>query len=187
MPGCPLFGTLPKRRQGWQNFGICFLVAASPNITCLVIARGNSQTQVPTQTWLKKCDNYLIVKFNRTKGAKKVQHGKKSWTVSAESGWSALCQTFQLLPRPVQWLIIVPESVLVVVENLKRLVRNRDWNDVAYIGHAQRHYMGEYNALSAGILLSNASISLLLDRFPDKSACSSSGRYWNNEDVYLGM
>lgn len=108
--------------------------------------------------------------------------------MGAESGWSALCQTFHLLPRPIEWLIIVPDSVLVVTENLKKFVRDRDWKGMAsYFGHPLRHYMGEYNSLSAGILLSNASISLLLGQFPDPRSCNQSGKYWNNEDIYLGI
>lgn len=144
---------------------------------------------------MQKCDNYLVVQPNKTKKAlskfaspddDKCEHPADILAVSADSSWGALCQTFHLLPRPLEWLIIVPDSVLVVVENLKQYVRGRDWRAAGYFGHPVHHYTGEFNVLSAGVVLSNGTVSRLIRRFRDKEACEKSGKYWNNEDLYLG-
>uniref|UniRef100_A0A1B6KVR8 Sulfotransferase domain-containing protein n=1 Tax=Graphocephala atropunctata TaxID=36148 RepID=A0A1B6KVR8_9HEMI len=43
-----------------------------------------------------------------------------------------------------------------------------------------------YNIAQAGYVLSKGSIKTLIERFPSSESCLISGKYWKNDDFYLG-
>gem|GEM_PF-5023497 len=142
-----------------------------------------------------KCNEVLSVQFRRKQKSfsglkqpsQKSPCPNEARIIEAESAWSALCQAFHFVAlHPIEWLIIAPDSLLLVLENLKYHVKGRDWTKSGYMGHPIHNFMADYNVLSAGILLSNGTVQHLIKAFPDYNSCHESGKYWNNEDLYLG-
>lgn len=169
-----------------------------PTVTCLILLKshGYKSLNASRATWLKKCDDYLIIKPNKTKNSKYVYNEDTGSclrndfgevVLTSDNSWSILCHALHLLKRPTDWVLIVPDTSLVVVENLKEYARNYDWRRAWYMGHPIEHYSANYNVGSAGILLSNGSVEALFKIFTNPKTCQRDGKHWNKEDLHLGM
>lgn len=107
--------------------------------------------------------------------------------IRGPSAWSNLCKALHFAKtKDLQWLMVSPDSSMVMIENLQFYVNGLDWKKAYYLGYALKNYVANYNILAAGILLSNGTLERLLSLFPTEDACDKSGKYWNNEDLYLG-
>ncbi|KAK6617836.1 hypothetical protein RUM43_014064 [Polyplax serrata] len=172
----------------------------SRRISCLILIKHNHERYVGSarQTWLKHCDDHHIVKVHRiprrAKTAAPTEDGfgqSVTWRnesvhhVVSKSAWGGLCKALHKINR-TDWLLIVPDNLIVLVDNLRYFVRNLDGEEDHYYGYAIEHYDAAYNTLSAGILLSSGSLQKLYKKFHTEHDCDNSGKYWRNEDVHLG-
>lgn len=163
------------------------------------------------ETWLKECDEYRVIKINRAdkslKRLKGMLNHVKNWetcstkidcnrelndqnliNVVGESGWSGLCKAFQFIKVfSSEWIIIVPDNLMVLTENLKTFIQTLNpKEEYHYYGHAVKNYEADYNVISAGILISWGVFIKLMDKFSTEVDCSKAGKYWENEDFFLG-
>lgn len=171
-------------------------------LTCVVLLKHPraENLNAARNTWLKKCDDVFVVTVNRAgRGTNLYAGGRRSdlegesgevcprtFKVTASNAWAGLCKTLHLVKRSrSHWFIFAPDNLLVLVDNLKAYVKDLDWESEHYYGHAVQHYEADYNVLSAGVLISRGTLFRLSEKFREHQ-CESSGKYWKNEDLYLG-
>lgn len=133
----------------------------------------------------KSCSNNLLQ--NEKFCSPTVLQKEKIRTFVSRSAWSGLCKALHLFKtKQNDWLVIVPDSLMVLMENLKLFVKDLNCEENYYYGYALEHYEADYNALGAGILLSRGTIRKLFEKFQTENDCDNSGKHWRNEDVFLG-
>ncbi|KAL0268481.1 UNVERIFIED_CONTAM: hypothetical protein PYX00_010409 [Menopon gallinae] len=174
-----------------------------PKVACVVFLKRphTENLEAAQNTWLTKCDDVFTVRVNRAGKRRTDVEEDTRWiglpegevctktrihNVTAGSSWAGLCKTLHLVKTsPSNWFIFAPDNLLVLVDNLKAYVKPLDWTRDHYYGHAVQHYEADYNVFSAGVLISRGTLLNLVESFRE-DRCESSGKYWKNEDLYLG-
>ncbi|XP_037527105.1 glycoprotein-N-acetylgalactosamine 3-beta-galactosyltransferase 1 [Rhipicephalus sanguineus] len=126
-------------------------------VLCLVRATSAQQARSVLNTWSRRCNRVLFF------GSLSDPH------VPVERvGDAATCALFaRILAQhggSFRWLLLVDDETFAVVENLRLYVAPLNASDVHYLGHPVRWGSGFYNALAAGIALSEGAVRALRNR-----------------------
>jgi hypothetical protein len=93
---------------------------------------------------------------------------------------------WQINKADLHWALFVPDDVFVIPENLRFYVASLDYNEPHYLGDDVAFWGKVYNVGDAGYVLSKGVIYALQMKFNSSELCQKSGKYWRNEDFYLG-
>ncbi|KAF4519281.1 hypothetical protein B566_EDAN002171 [Ephemera danica] len=155
------------------------------NVLCAIFVKKESKAKAILQTWGKHCNKIVFFgQFNFKELDIPVT------VIKPKSSWHYLCDAIRHLwlehSANMQWVIFASDVLFVVPENLRLLVASLDHTQPYYLGHALTQWGENYNAAQAGYVLSSGALSDLAVKFNSSAACETSGKYWKNEDVYLG-
>lgn len=152
------------------------------SLACVVSATSEAKSRALADTWALSCDRLLTYDGRRPQMGGNVN--------KSLSSFSALCSAARrayAASPPSAWVLFVRDDTFCVPENLRRLVASLDATLPWYLGHAVELWGVDYNAAGAGFVLSRGALNLLMKAFPDDSACQKGGKYFKQEDYYLGI
>jgi hypothetical protein len=86
----------------------------------------------------------------------------------------------------LHWVLFVSDDIFAIPENLRYYVASLDYNEPHYLGSDITFWGKTYNVGEAGYVLSKGVIYALQMKFNSSESCLKSGKYWRNEDFYLG-
>lgn len=149
-------------------------------ITCLIFVTNPVNAYAVKFTWGKKCNSLHFYSKERVPYIK-VNRVKRS-------SWQRLCDIIRtiLSKENLEWVLIAPDYIYVIPENLRYLVAYRDPDRAYYLGHPSHFWNQVYNSAETAYVLSRGSIRKIVAKFNSSSACLKSGKYTNNEDYLLG-
>lgn len=152
-------------------------------ITCVILTRKRKNAAAANQTWAHQCNDKLFIYLQ----PEKVQKTKLPIRqTKLESSWHLLCDAIRTMNDSFHWALFLNDDTFGIPENVRRMVAPLDSKKGFYLGHAIAFWGTEYNAAQAGYVLSKGSIELLQSRFNSTEACAAGGRFWRQEDYYLG-
>lgn len=154
-------------------------------ILCVVLTSTEKYTAAANFTWGTSCNRMLF--YNNTIGHDRQK--PNSFKVKAKSSFHVLCDVIRNIHKfhsDMEWSIFVKDDMFVVPENLRYLVASLNASDGYYLGHPINFWGVDYNIAMAGYALSRGAIKSLFGKFPDAKSCISGGKYWKQEDLYLG-
>ncbi|KAL3245022.1 hypothetical protein MRX96_018415 [Rhipicephalus microplus] len=129
-------------------------------VLCLVRATSAQQARSVLNTWSRRCNR--VVFFGTLSDAHVPVERVPLGDVAAA------CELFaRVLARHgglFRWLLLVDDETFAVVENLRLYVAPLNASQVHYLGHSVRWGSGFYNALAAGIALSEGAVRALRNR-----------------------
>lgn len=103
------------------------------------------------------------------------------------SSWHLLCDSIRKIPVRFQWAIFLYDDTFAISENVRYMVAGLNPDEGHYLGHAISFWGTRYNVGQAGYVLSRGSIQALQKQFNSTEACIAGGRFWKQEDFYLGQ
>jgi glycoprotein-N-acetylgalactosamine 3-beta-galactosyltransferase len=153
------------------------------HVHCVVFVKKTKNAVAIQNTWAKHCNEIV---FFGVKNSSAV-----SLTVlKPKSSWQYLCDGIRHLWKynkaDLHWALFVPDDVFVVPENLRYYVASLNYNEPHYLGDDVTFWGNVYNVGEAGYVLSKGAIYALQMKFNSSELCHKSGKYWRNEDFYLG-
>jgi len=110
-------------------------------------------------------------------------------TLPSGSSFELLCSALLEISREkvkFDWIFFATDNTFVIPENFRYYVASLNSSDPHYLGHTMTFWQVHYNWKNAGFAISKGTATALLAKFQDKKACTAGGRFWNNEDWYLG-
>ncbi|XP_046678239.1 glycoprotein-N-acetylgalactosamine 3-beta-galactosyltransferase 1-like [Homalodisca vitripennis] len=158
------------------------LLKAKVNVLCVMFITNVNNAYAAMETWMKQCNSF---KFYGTKPEKYLE----ITVMRPKNSWHYLCEVLRHLDNnsnDYMWVLFVPDDVFAIPENLRHYVFGLNYNDPYYFGHSAFFWNEYYNIAQAGYVLSKGSIKTLITRFSTSESCIASGKYWKNEDYYLG-
>ncbi|KAG8225853.1 hypothetical protein J437_LFUL004783 [Ladona fulva] len=152
-------------------------------IICVVFLRDDSKTKSVKDTWGSRCNDLIFV-------GRPNNYSLPVIKIQAKSSWHFLCETLRILwnsrHKSLHWALFVHETQFAIPENLRLYVSAYNYRHAYYMGHAVKFFGGIYNVAQAGYVLSRGAVAAIQKRFNSSEACISGGKYWKNEDFYLG-
>jgi hypothetical protein len=153
------------------------------HVHCVVFVKKTKNALAIKNTWAKHCNEIVFFGLKSTSVI--------SLTVlKPKSSWQYLCDAVRHLwqnnKANLHWALFVPDDVFVIPENLRYYVASLDYNEPHYLGDAVTFWSNVYNVGEAGYVLSKGVIYALQMKFNSSELCRKSGKYWRNEDFYLG-
>lgn len=152
-------------------------------VVCIVFPTTVEGAVAVNNTWGQHCNQ---IKFYHHKLKNSTLPIK---TISASSSFGLLCSVLLDLRRekiPFQWLLFATDNTYVIPENFRYFVASFNSSEPHYLGHTMTYWNVLYNWKEAGYAISKGTVDILLNKFNDQEACAASGKYWKNEDWYLG-
>lgn len=152
------------------------------NVMCVMFVKNINNAYAAANTWMKHCNSY---KFYGLKPEKYLEVK----VLRPKSSWHYLCEIIRQLDSSAEnymWVLFVPDDIYAIPENLRHYVFNKNPREHFYFGQKAVFWNEHYNLGQAGYVLSRGSIKALAQRFNTSQSCQSSGKYWKNEDYYLG-
>jgi len=153
------------------------------HVHCVVFVKKTKNAVAIKNTWAKRCNKVVFF-------------GQKNTSVISlnvlkpKSSWEYLCNAVRHLwqsnKADLHWALFVPDDVFVIPENLRYYVASLDYNEPHYLGDDVTLWGKVYNVGDAGYALSKGVINALQMKFNSSELCHKSGKYWRNEDFYLG-
>ncbi|GLH07845.1 Glycoprotein-N-acetylgalactosamine 3-beta-galactosyltransferase 1 [Gryllus bimaculatus] len=152
------------------------------SVLCAVFVRKVKNARAVKDTWGKHCN--AIVFFGM-----QFDHSIPIVTFQPKNSFHFLCLSINHITNEyhdVQWILFVHDDMFVVPENLRYYVAPLDYNVPYYLGHPLTFWGQIYNVAEAGYVLSKASLKSIQMKFNSSEKCYNAGKYWKNEDFYLG-
>jgi hypothetical protein len=153
------------------------------HVHCVVFVKKMRNALAVRNTWAKHCNEILFFgRENRSDVSVIVLKPKSSWQYLCD----AIRYLWQNHKANLHWALFVSDDVCVIPENLRYYVASLDFNEPHYLGAEGTLWGIEYNVGEAGYALSKGVIYALQVKFNSSESCQRSGKYWRNEDFYLG-
>lgn len=153
-------------------------------VLCVILVRKRKNAAAANQTWSKQCNEKTFI-YLQAENVQKVKLPIRPTRL--ESSWLLLCNAMRGMNTSLfHWALFVNDDTFAIPENLRRMVADVDYNKGHYLGHATTFWGSNYNAAQAGYALSKASIKSIQSRFNSIESCVAGGRFWKQEDYYLG-
>lgn len=151
-------------------------------LMCVMFVKSINNAYAAANTWMKHCNSY---KFYGLKPEKYLEVK----VLRPKSSWHYLCEIIRQIENSADdymWVLFVPDDIYAIPENLRHYVFNKNPKGQFYLGQKAMFWNQHYNLGQAGYVLSKGSITALAKRFNTTQSCQTSGKYWKNEDYYLG-
>lgn len=158
------------------------LLKVKINVLCVMFIKNINNAYAAMNTWMRHCNDF---KFYSTKPEKYLD----ITVMRSKSSWHFLCDVIRHVHdnySDYMWVLFVPDDVFAIPENLRRYVFSMNFEAPYYLGHSGVFWNEQYNLAQAGYVLSKGSIKLLIKKFPSSKSCQKSGKYFKNEDFFLG-
>ncbi|XP_057325695.1 glycoprotein-N-acetylgalactosamine 3-beta-galactosyltransferase 1-like [Microplitis mediator] len=156
------------------------------NIICVVFVDKVKLARAIYNTWSTNCNKIYF--FSHKLFDNQLPMVKLS--VNITSSWQLLCESmhyvWNLTNDSLQWIIFVKDDTIVLLENLRYYVAPLNYNEGYYLGHPVILWGQAYNVAQAGYVLSRGSVKKIINHFNTHDKCLSGGKYWKQEDYYLG-
>lgn len=156
------------------------------HIICIVFVNKIKLAKAIKDTWGPRCNKLYF--FSEKLMDNEIPVMKLS--IKLTSSWQMLCEVMNYIwnidNKLLQWTIFIKDDTIILLENLRYFVAGLDFNNDYYLGHPISLWGQTYNVAQAGYVLSRGSFRKIIETFNDNYKCSSSGKYWKNEDFYLG-
>lgn len=159
------------------------LLKGKVNVLCVMFINNVNNAYAAMNTWMRHCNSF---KFYSTKQVKYLD----VTVLRFKNSWHYLCDTIRHIHdnyNDYMWVLFVPDDVFAIPENLRRYVFNLNFEASYYLGHSGIFWNEQYNLAQAGYVLSKGSIKAITKKFPSSESCQRSGKYFRNEDYFLGM
>lgn len=157
---------------------------SSISITCIVFVKKIKLARSIQNTWGKRCNKlYFFGQHNDS------EVSVVNLEIKLTSSWQLLCEAFNYVWKDhgtSQWIIFVKDDTLVIPENLRFMVAPLNFTQDYYLGHAVTLWGQPYNVADAGYVISKSVVKKLVDMFDSPEKCAAGGKYWKQEDYYLG-
>lgn len=154
------------------------------HVICAVFVKKLINVEAIQYTWGNKCNELVLLSIRDF-------HNSSVTHITAKNSWHFLCDSMRHIwkhfQNKMQWVIFVPDDMFVIPENLRYYVAARDYKNPHYLGHALTLWGHNYNVGQAGYVVSKGALSVLQAKFKTSEECCNGGKYWKNEDFYLGM
>ncbi|XP_075527453.1 glycoprotein-N-acetylgalactosamine 3-beta-galactosyltransferase 1-like [Dermacentor variabilis] len=125
-------------------------------VLCLVRATSAQQARSVLNTWSRRCNRAVFF------------GGLSDPHVPVERVSGGACALFTRVVAKhsgsFRWLLLVDDEAFAVVENLRFYVAPLNASDIHYLGHPVRWGSAFYNALAAGVALSEGAVQALRHR-----------------------
>jgi len=153
------------------------------HVHCVVFVKKTKNAVAIKNTWAKRCNEVV---FFGVKNTSVISLN----VLKPKSSWEYLCHAIRHLwqsnKADLHWALFVPDDVFVIPENLRYYVASLDYREPHYLGDDVTFWGEVYNIGDAGYVLSKGVIYALQMKFNSSELCHKSGKYWRNEDFYLG-
>ncbi|XP_046389462.1 C1GALT1-specific chaperone 1-like [Ischnura elegans] len=160
-----------------------FILSQSVHVICVVFIRDESKALAARNTWGSRCNKLLFFGPRKSINIPIIE-------IKAKSSWHFLCETIQIVWKShgssLNWVLFLPESQFAIPENLRFYVEKLNYEKSYYMGHAVKFWGVDYNLAQAGYVLSKGAIRAVVKKFSSPGSCISGGKFWKNEDYYLG-
>lgn len=156
-------------------------------ITCVVFVEKFKLAATIADTWGKHCNKLLFFSYHLSDSKLPVINLR----IQYYSSWHFLCEVMSYLWKrsseiPLNWIIFIKDDTIVVPENLQYNLAPLNYMEPYYLGHAIVLWGTPYNVAQAGYVLSYESLRRLMVEFDTSEKCAAGGKYWKNDDYYLG-
>lgn len=152
-------------------------------VLCVMFVKKVKNAYAASNTWMKRCNDKLFFGL-------KPDDYLNITVMKPKSSWHYLCNVIRYIytnyTLKYHWVLFVPDDIYAIPENLRLYVYDKNFNDVFYFGHTALFWNQYFNLAQAGYVISNGTIHALYNKFPTEQTCLDSGKYWKNEDYYLG-
>jgi len=153
------------------------------HVHCVVFVTKKRNALAVKNTWGKRCNEVIFFGLQ--------DHSDISVIVlKPKSSWQYLCDAIKYVWQNYQaylhWALFIFDDVFVIPENLRYYVATLDHIEPHYLGDDVTFWGKVYNVGEAGYVLSKGAIYALQMKFNSSESCMRSGKYWRNEDFYLG-
>jgi glycoprotein-N-acetylgalactosamine 3-beta-galactosyltransferase len=153
------------------------------HVHCVVFVKKRRNPLAIRNTWAKRCNEILFFGLENNSDVSVI-------VLKPKSSWQYLCDAIRYLwqnhKANLHWALFVSDDVFVIPENLRYYVASLDYNKPHYLGEEVTFWGTVYNVGEAGYVLSKGVIHALQRKFDSSESCLKSGKYWRNEDFYLG-
>lgn len=178
---------LPMDLVRYGNYGTNYMESQflydKVKLMCVLLVRKRKNAAAANQTWAQHCNEKTFIYLQ----SEKVQKTKLPIRqTKLESSWHLLCDAIRGMNITFHWALFLNDDTFALPENVRRMVASLDYNEGHYLGHAITFWGTDYNVAQAGYILSRKSIELLRERFNSTAECVAGGRFWKQEDYYLG-
>lgn len=157
---------------------------AGVHITCVVFVKKVKLAKSIQNTWGKHCNKIYF--FGQQKNS---EVPIINFEIKLLSSWQLLCEAFNYIWKDngaLEWLIFVKDDTLVISENLRYMLALLNHTQDHYLGHAVVLWGRPYNVANAGYVISMGVFEKLIKMFDNSEKCAAGGKYWKQEDYYLG-
>lgn len=152
-------------------------------VLCAMFVKKVENAYAATNTWMRSCNDRLFF------GLKEDDYLNIT-VMTHKNSWHYLCNVIRYIytnyTKPYHWILFVPDDVYAIPENLRIFVSEKNFSDPFYFGHAAMFWNQYFNLAQAGYVISNGTVNALYNKFPTDQMCLDGGKYWKNEDYYLG-
>ncbi|XP_071442974.1 C1GALT1-specific chaperone 1-like [Hetaerina americana] len=160
-----------------------YLLAQTVHVMCVVFVRDDRKAVTARDTWGSHCNKLTF--FGPPKN-----YSVPVMELQAKSSWHFLCEAIRILweshKTVLHWVLFLPESQFAIPENLRMYVANLSYEKPYYMGHAIKFWGVDYNVAQAGYVLSKGAVRAIRKKFNATDSCVTGGKFWRNEDYYLG-
>lgn len=153
------------------------------SLICVILVRKRKNAVAANNTWAKHCNKRKFIYLQNEKVQKTMLPIRQE---KIESSWHLLCDAIREIPTKYQWSLFLFDDMFAIPENVRKMVAGLDSDQGYYLGHAISFWGTNYNVGQAGYVLSRGSIKALQSLFNSSEACINGGRFWKQEDFYLG-
>ncbi|XP_026474271.1 uncharacterized protein LOC113378000 isoform X2 [Ctenocephalides felis] len=164
-----------------------FLFSQVPILCAMKISKIKNAIAA-NNTWLRHCNEQMFYELP----PRNIRHANNSlkFNNSVSSSWHLLCNTIihiqNTYKNKVKYVIFVNDDTFVIPENLRMVLAGFKKEFYVYMGHAIIFWGVTYNVAQSGIVLGMNVIERLSHKFKNNEECQNSGKYWKQEDWYLG-
>ncbi|KAJ9589591.1 hypothetical protein L9F63_017176 [Diploptera punctata] len=155
----------------------------SVRVLCVVFVTKGKNANAIRNTWGRQCNRLVFFSTENITDISVIQ-------LKPKSSWHYLCDAIRYIwgsyGTDVHWILFAPDDLYVIPENLRYYIAHLDYNRTYYLGNDIIFWGQLYNDREAGYVLSIETIKLLQRKFNSSELCLKSGRYWKNDDFYLG-
>lgn len=131
-------------------------------VLCLVQARSRQQTRAVSNTWSQHCND--VVFFGSLRDPYIRIRQVPVHATDAKVLYDLLKHVLIRYGGLFRWILLADDETFAVVENLRLYVAALNASEVYYLGHPFQESDGFYNALTAGIALSEGAVRVLWER-----------------------
>lgn len=153
------------------------------HVHCVVFVKKTRNAFTIKNTWAKRCNEVIFFGLENSSDISVI-------VLRPKSSWQYLCDAIRYLwqnnKENLHWALFVPDDIFAIPENLRYYVASLDYNEPHYLGNDITFWGNAYNVGGAGYVLSKGVIYALQMKFNSSESCLKSGKYWRNEDFYLG-